>query len=62
MTLEEMYQNCVESHQRLNDDLNEAERILIDEGGTDGMTLADCARALIEERDRYKWMYEGLCK
>ena len=58
MMLEEMYQDCVRSCQRMGAELAELEDLLFDEPGLEGEELIDCVRELLE----IKWMYEGLCK
>ena len=49
---EAAYVDCVESHRRLNEDLEAAEAVLIDRAGVDGMTLVECAEALIRRVDQ----------
>lgn len=58
MTLEEMYNDCVYSCQRMGAELAELEDLLFDDEDLEGEELADCVRELLE----YKWMYKDLCE
>jgi hypothetical protein len=58
MTVEERYQECIWSCQRMGQELAELEDLLFEEPGLGGEELIDCVKELLE----IKWMYEGLCK
>lgn len=56
MNLEEMYQECVASCQRMGEELAELEDLLFDDPDLEGEELADCVRELLE----IKWMWKDL--
>ena len=58
MTLEEQYQECVWTCQRMGAELAELEDLLFDDEDLQGEELIECVKELLE----IKWMYKDLCK
>lgn len=54
MTLEEQYQECVWSCQRMGAELAELEDLLFDDEDLHGEELDECVRELLEYKAKYK--------